>query len=342
MESKPTQRRLWSAVVGGLLIVLAAAWAAPFFVSGAAGDGLVKLRRGSSIDTMRDSIAAAVDGSLAGRVATLMRLTGGDVSRRQGAWAVRRGDSPWTVMRALRSGAPSGVKFTFNNVRTRDEFARRWGSRYMAGPEAMLAALNDRSLCDSLGCTVDNVMGLLVPDTYEFYWDVTPRKFLESMKGYHDKFWNDTRRARAAALGLTPMQVTVIASIAEEETANRAERGVVGRLYVNRVNCGMPLQADPTVKFALGDFGLRRITAAMTRVDSPYNTYRVQGLPPGPIRVPERATIDAILDSRPHDYLYMCAREDFSGLHNFAVDYPTHQANARRYQAALNARGIKR
>jgi len=135
--------------------------------------------------------------------------------------------------------------------------------------------------------------------------------------------------------------VAVIASIVEEETAKADERPKVARLYLNRLKANMPLQADPTVKFAIGDFTLKRITNAMTRTVSPYNTYVNPGLPPGPIRIPEKASLDAVLDAPDHNYIYMCAAEDFSGYHNFAVDYGTHMANARRYQAALNARGIK-
>ena len=142
-------------------------------------------------------------------------------------------------------------------------------------------------------------------------------------------------------MGLTPVKVAIICSIAEEETNKRDERATVGRLYINRLRAGMKLQADPTVKFAIGDFALRRILNKHLQVDSPYNTYKVAGLPPGPIRMPERRTMADFLAEPDNNYLYMCAKEDFSGRHNFARDYATHQANARRYQQALNKRGIK-
>jgi len=161
------------------------------------------------------------------------------------------------------------------------------------------------------------------------------------MHDYYEKFWTDERKAQATSQGITPDQAVTLASIVEEETSKADERGKVARLYLNRLQHGMRLQADPTVKFALGDFSIRRLSVAMTQVQSPYNTYRVNGLPPGPIRLPEKATVDAVLTAPQHDYIYMCAKEDFSGYHNFATDYTTHMANARRYQAALNARGIK-
>ena len=158
--------------------------------------------------------------------------------------------------------------------------------------------------------------------------------------GYRNEWWNAERVARAHALGLTPVEVATVASIVEEETAKADERGKVARLYINRLRKGMRLQADPTVKFASRRFDLRRIAGDVLKTDSPYNTYMVQGLPPGPIRVASKSAIEAVLDAPEHDYIYMCAKNDFSGYHDFAVDYATHQANARRYQAELNKRNI--
>lgn len=328
------------AVLAAVALIVLAALAAPYVFTGSPADGVIKVRRGSSNEVVEDSIARGIDVAFAARVGRLLKLTGTDISQRQGAFNVKQGDSPLRVVRLLRSGQPSGIRFTFNNVRTREEFAERWGSKFMAGKDAMLAVLTDTAACAAVGRTPDNVAGLLLPDSYEFYWDITPEKFLEKMRDYHSRFWTDERRALAGAEGLTPEQVEVIASIVEEETAKADERPMVARLYMNRLATGMPLQADPTVKFAIGDFSIRRLTIPMTRTPSPYNTYLNRGLPPGPIRLPEKATLDAVLHAPKHDYIYMCAKEDFSGRHNFAVDYPTHQANARRYQQALNQRNI--
>ena len=155
-----------------------------------------------------------------------------------------------------------------------------------------------------------------------------------------DTFWNPDRIAKARELGLDPVGVTTIASIVAEETSKADERPKVARLYLNRLSRGMKLQADPTVKFAIGDFSLRRIGGSMLNIDSPYNTYRVKGLPPGPIRIVDPQLIDDVLNAPAHNYIYMCAREDFSGYHNFSTDYATHQANAKRYQAELDRRKI--
>ena len=342
MTNKKNKVAIKAIVIAVLIAVIALTiWLAPYFATGAPADGMIKLRKGSTIEQATESIAANIDTQFAQRVGKLLSMTGADLSGRQGAFKVDKGDSPFRVMRLLRSGAESGIKFTFNNVRTREEFAERWGSKFMMGKDEMLKTLNDPIALTGIGRTPDNVTAMLLPDSYEFYWDITPTEFLVKMKGFYDKFWNEERLGKARKLGLTPDQVAVIASIVEEETAKADERPKVARLYLNRLKQNMPLQADPTVKFAIGDFTLKRITNAMTRTPSPYNTYVNPGLPPGPIRLPEKGTLDAVLDAPEHNYIYMCAAEDFSGYHNFAVDYGTHMANARRYQAALNARGIK-
>ena len=335
------KKRLMLAACGAVVMMCVACgvW---LLAGGAPCDGMVKVRRGSSVEVVCDSLASATSASYASRVKCLLRLTGSDVSRRQGAFKVKQGMSVFSAMRMLRSGAPAGVKFTFNNVRTLDEWCARWGQRFMVDADTMRAALADTALCARYGKTPTTIACLLIPDSYEFYWDITPEQLLDRMKGYYDRFWTAERQQAAQALGLTPDEVVIIASIVEEETAKRDERGKVARLYLNRIHTGMPLQADPTVKFALGDFGIRRLSVAMLRVESPYNTYRVAGLPPGPIRLPEKATIDAVLHAPQHNYIYMCAREDFSGYHNFTASYAEHNANANRYRAALNDRGIKR
>ena len=165
-------------------------------------------------------------------------------------------------------------------------------------------------------------------------------EFFQRMKKEHDNFWNADRLAKAKALGLTPEEVSTIASIVEEETNNNAEKPMVAGLYYNRLRGGMPLQADPTIKYALQDFALRRISNENLRVNSPYNTYRNIGLPPGPIRIPSTISIDAVLNLVKHDYIYMCAKDDFSGTHAFAANYADHMKNAKKYWKALNERKI--
>jgi UPF0755 protein len=325
-------------VVAAVLAVVAM----PYVMTGADKEAMIYLRKGTTTEALKDSLTAKLGESYAGKVMTLLSLTGAEIEKRHGAFRIGKGDSPLKAARRLRSGAQSGIKFTFNNVRTKKEFAERAGKLYMMGYDSIWSALNDPKLCAKFGRTPNNIVGILMPDSYEFYWDVSPMKLLETMNDYHDKFWNsEGRKAKAEKLGLTPDEVEIIASITEEETSKADERGKVGRLYINRFKSGMRLQADPTVKYALGDFSIKRLTHDMLQVQSEWNTYRVNGLPPGPIRLPEKATIDAILNSTPHNYTYMCAKEDFSGYHNFTTSYDEHLANAHRYQDALNARNIK-
>lgn len=328
------------AVIAAVVLVLVAL-AAPYLFSGAPAEGLIKMRKGSTIESISDSIQAHVEVTYGKRVATLLSLMGANVEKREGAFRITQGMSPFTAARFIKNGAQSGVRFTFNNVRTLDEWTDRWGETFMDGPDGMRKALRDSAVCAKYGKTPQTIACLLMPDTYEFYWNITPEKMLDRMFDYYNDFWTSERKAKAERLGLTPDEVATVASIVEEETVKADERGKVARLYLNRYQQGMRLQADPTVKFAIGDFSIKRITVPMTQINSPYNTYRVNGLPPGPIRLPEKSTIDAVLDAPQHDYLYMCARPDFSGYHDFTRDYASHLDNAHRYQAALNSRGIK-
>ena len=322
-------------------VAILVACAAPYMMMGAPAEGLVKVRKGSSVEQITDSIKANVDAKFADRVATMLRLMNANVENREGAFRITEGMSPFTAARRIKNGVQSGIRFTFNNVRTLDEWAARWGETFMGDSDEMLKVLTDSAMCAQFGKTPQTIACLLMPDTYEFYWNITPEKMLARMNDYYNDFWTAERKAKAEKLGLTPDEVDTIASIVEEETVKADERGKVARLYLNRYQQGMRLQADPTVKFALNDFTIKRITVPMTQVSSPYNTYRVNGLPPGPIRMPEKSTIDAVLDAPQHDFIYMCARPDFSGYHDFTRDYASHLENAHRYQAALNSRGIK-
>ena len=330
-------------IIGALvaLVVILGACAAPYFFMGAPAEGIVKVRKGSTIDMIGDSVKAHVDETFGKRVATMMSLMNAKVENREGAFHITPGTTPFNAARRIKNGVQDGIRFTFNNVRTLDEWTDRWGETFMEGPDGMRKALKDSAFCAKYGKTPQTIACLLMPDTYEFYWTISPEKMLDRMFDYYNDFWTSERKAKAQKLGLTPDQVATIASIVEEETSKADERGKVARLYLNRYQQGMKLQADPTVKFAIGDFSIKRITVPMTLINSPYNTSHVMGLPPGPIRLPEKSTIDAVLDAPQHDYLYMCARADFSGYHDFTRDYASHLDNAHRYQAALNARGIK-
>ena len=256
----------------------------------------------------------------------------------EGAYKLVDGMTATQVARKLALNQQDPVRLTFNNARLKEQVAGKMARSLMCDSAAILGAMLDPSFLAEAKVDAANVSTLFLPDTYEVYWNITPKELMQRMLREYNRFWNEKRQQQAQALNLSPREVSVLASIAEEETANRQERGIVARLYWNRLQKGMLLQADPTVKFALGDFALKRILLRHLEVDSPYNTYRYAGLPPGPIRVVEKATIDTILNSRPNNYLYMCAKPDFSGRHNFASSLAEHLRNADAYHQALNAR----
>ena len=272
---------------------------------------------------------------------TLIRHTSYAEHPRTGRYAIEPDESTWEVMRKMKNGQQQAVMLTIPESRTMDRLAGTLSRKLMIDSVEIAEALTDEDFCNRWGYDTCTIAAMFVPNTYEVYWNVTLERFMERMAKEHDAFWNDDRRTKAEAAGLTPIEVCTLASIIDEETANNGEKPMIAGMYLNRLHTGMPLQADPTVKFALKNFGLRRIYHDMLFFDSPYNTYRNVGLPPGPIKVASVKGIDAVLGYVKHNYLYMCAKEDFSGTHNFAVSYAEHLRNASRYAKALNERNIK-
>lgn len=246
-----------------------------------------------------------------------------------------------TLFRRLSSGHQTPVKVVIPSVRTLSRLARSLDRQLMPDSMEFARLVGDSAFCTSLGFSLETIPALFIPNTYEAYWNTNAEDFILRMKKEYEHFWTQERKNKAQACGLTPIEVSILASIVEEETANRAEMPMVAELYLNRLQAGMPLQADPTIKFSLQEFGLRRILHKHLEADSPYNTYKHAGLPPGPIRIASIQGIESVLNHAHHDYLYMCAKEDFSGTHNFATTFAEHQANARRYQQALNNRNIR-
>lgn len=260
---------------------------------------------------------------------------------RPGRYVVRRGDNILTLFRRLRNGQQEPVNLTIPSVRTMDRLAAYLGEHLMLDSVELREAFSDSLFCRQYGYTVATLPALFIPNTYQVYWNVSLDDFMKRMQRENQAFWTEERIRKSRAIELSHEQVATLASIVDEETANNPEKPMVAGLYIKRLRVGMPLQADPTVKFAIGDFSLRRIWGSYLTVESPYNTYKYKGLPPGPIRISSVAGIDAVLDYVPHDYLFMCAKEDFSGTHNFAKTYKEHLQNAKRYTQALNERGIK-
>lgn len=271
----------------------------------------------------------------------LLTTVGGLDPIHPGAYRFSQSDNCLTVYRRLKSGAQTPVNLTLPSVRTVGKLLKTVSHQLMTDSSNLARLLMDSIYCAQIGYSTETLPCLFIPNTYEVYWTMTPEAFVKRMQKEHDRFWNEERKAKAQSIGLTPEEVVTLASIVEEETANNAEKPMVAGLYMNRLHAEMPLQADPTVKFALQDFGLRRILHAHLETESPYNTYKHTGLPPGPIRIPSIQGIESVLNYTRHDYLYMCAKEDFSGTHNFAATFTQHLANARKYQQELNRRKIK-
>ncbi len=256
-----------------------------------------------------------------------------------GRYKISHGMSNFDIVKMLRSGKQSPVTLVINKLRTKEDFVHKVSNNLEADSTTLRAMLKDQVYLRQFGLDTNTVMCAVVPNTYEFYWNTSADAAFRKLEKAMDNFWTDERKAKAKALGLTPIQVTILASIVEEETNKNDEKPLVSSVYLNRYRKGMRLQADPTVKFALQDFGLKRIREGHTQFDSPYNTYRYEGLPPGPICTPSEKSITAVLNTPETDYLYFCARADFSGYHAFAATYSEHLENARKYQAELNKRG---
>ena len=258
---------------------------------------------------------------------------------KSGRYAIEDGMNMMEVIRRLRSGQQSPVDLTFNNTRTLPDLAGRISHQLMVDSLTLLDSMQEAARSGAFGFTEENFPSLFIPNTYEVYWNTSADDLLQRMKREHDAFWNDSRKGRAEKIGLSPVEVSILASIVEEEATYQDEYATVAGLYLNRLR-RHAAEADPTVKFAVGDFTLRRILFRHLEVESPYNTYKNAGLPPGPIRVPSIQAIEGVLSPERHDYLFMCAKDDLSGRHNFAVTHAEHARNAAAYQRALNQRGI--
>ncbi|HEV7349888.1 endolytic transglycosylase MltG [Telluribacter sp.] len=258
-----------------------------------------------------------------------------------GRYVIKYKTTNYAAIKKLKAGDQDPIRLTFNNIRLKDDLIARIGPRFAFGEEKLREALNNPEVSQKYGFDSTTVMAMFLPNTYEIYWNVSTEKFLDRMHSEYGKFWNDERKAKAKAMNFSPAQVSVLASIVEAETKKEDEKPRVAGVYLNRLENGMPLQADPTIVFAWRDFGIRRVLNYHTEIKSPYNTYRNTGLPPGPINLPAPSSIDAVLNHEDHDYVYFCAKDDFSGYHAFAENYQEHLKNARQYQQALNQRNIK-
>lgn len=267
----------------------------------------------------------------------IARIMNYDRGVRPGRYMLRKNMSNRDAIRELKQGRREIVKVTFTHIRLLDELAEKITSNVGVTSDEFLDALDDFIETNDAGFTKDNIICMFIPNTYEVYFNLTPEDLVLRMYDEYKKFWNEVRREKAKKSGLNPIEVSVLASIVQAESVKKDEAPIIAGLYLNRLRKGIPLQADPTLIFAAGDFTIKRVLNGHKEIDSPYNTYKYAGLPPGPVNMPYVSSIDAVLNFQSHDYYYMCAKEDFSGYHNFANDLNTHTNNARRYQRALNA-----
>ncbi|MDR6782591.1 UPF0755 protein [Pedobacter africanus] len=261
-------------------------------------------------------------------------------SLKPGRYKLNKGMNNRSIINMLKSGNQDPVKLKFQNLRKKENFAGYLSRNLEPDSLTFINLLDSAALIEKYGFNKDNSYVMFIPNTYEMYWNVTAAEFFERMHKEYEKFWTEERRQKAAALNLSPIQVSILASIVDAEALYDKEMPVIAGLYLNRLNKGILLQADPTVIFANDDFTVKRVTNSLLQVQSRYNTYKYAGLPPGPIMMPSINAIDAVLNREKNNYIYMCAKEDFSGYHNFAVTVQEHEMNAKKYRDALNKRNI--
>ena len=337
------RNRKWLIGFGAVIVLLLAALHFYCHATLLSSDEVVHvyLDEDDNIDSVYTKLTPVSSSTALSAYKLMARLTGYEKRVRPGHYEIAPGEGALKVLRRMKNGVQTPVQLVVRPTWTVEMESGRLARQLQCDSADIASLLKDNSWCSRYGYDTATIAAIFLPDNYEVWWNIKPEALLERMIKEHDTFWNDSRRAKAKALNLTPDEVTTLASIVDGETTVVAEKPIIAGLYYNRLQKDMLLQADPTVKFALRKFDLRRIYNAMLRTESPYNTYVTKGLPPGPIRITTKDAIDAVLDMQRHNYLYMCAKEDFSGTHNFAATYAEHQANAAKYVKALNERKIK-
>ncbi|MDE6271490.1 MAG: endolytic transglycosylase MltG [Muribaculaceae bacterium] len=340
-DKKGRLRWLWISAPVITIAAIILIVAAPYIFTSSAKAAIIRIPPKATENNLRDTLQRYFDPEYALHTFEAFRKLGRTPAERFGAYEIPEGSSPLQAARILSRGKQTEITLTINGVRELDSFLPRIAGKFSFPVDSLRAILADSAFMQRFGLTPEQAPALFLNDSYRFFWTASPKDIVEKIGANYNRFWNETNRRKAADLGLSPAEICIIASITDEETQAQSEKGRIGRLYINRLHKGMRLQADPTVKFALKDFSIKRVTKAHLSAPGPYNTYQVAGLPPGPIRTTSTATLREILDSKPSDDLYMCAKEDFSGTHNFASTFEEHKENARRYQQALDERGIK-
>ena len=259
---------------------------------------------------------------------------------KSGHYVIKNGMNNNQLLNMLRSGSQTPVKFTFNNIRTIEQLASRIDEQLEMDSLSFLNAVKSIVALKEMGFNDESAAALFIPNTYELYWNIDADEFVEKMINEYNRFWNEDRLAKAKNLNITPINVSILASIVDKETAKVSEMPRIAGVYINRLKRNWLLQADPTLIFAVGDFEIKRVLDVHKEIESPYNTYKYIGLPPGPICIPSIAAIDAVLNAERHKYFYFCAKDDLSGYHVFARNIKEHNINAEKYRKALNKKKI--
>ncbi len=303
-------------------------------------DFILYIPTGANFNTVKDSLEKNKVLHNVLSFAFVSKFMGYQEKVKPGKYLINKRLTNLTLIRKLRSGQQEPMNFTFNNIRQKKDLAEKLGEKLELDEADFLKVLNDPKIVGEYGFDTNTVFSMFIPNTYQVFWTMKPEEFMKKMNREYKKFWNEERLAKAKAAGLTPLQVSTIASIVEAETNKDSEKPRIAGVYINRFKTDMPLQADPTVKFALQDFTIKRVTQEHTKFDSPYNTYKYTGLPPGPINMPSTVSLNAVLDYEKHKFIYFCASPNEIGFHDFAESYRDHVNNANRYRKYLDKQKI--
>lgn len=320
-----------------LMVAVFAAWQLFGPTISISQDNFLYIRTGSTYQDVRDSVVKKRMLNYILVFDKVAKYLHYDKSVKAGKYKITDGMSVVNLVRMLRSGSQVPVNLVITKLRTKDDLARKIADNFESDLDMVTGFINNADSLSKYNLDTNTVLTAVIPNTYTFTWNTTAPKIFKKLYIEQQKFWNPQRKAYASALRLDEKQVYILASIVEEETNKQDDKGKIASVYLNRMHSGMKLAADPTVKFALRDFGLKRIYFKHLSFPSVYNTYLNRGLPPGPICTPSIKTIDAVLKAPATDYLFFVARQDFSGYSNFATGYEEHKRNAKAYQQALDS-----
>ncbi|MCW3117107.1 MAG: hypothetical protein JWM28_1189 [Chitinophagaceae bacterium] len=329
-------------IISGVLVILflAAAFAGwKLFgptISPSHGD-FIYIKTGETLEGLKDSLISKKYIGGDWWFAKALKIIGFDETKvKAGKYKVKKGMSLFNLVRMLKNGQQTPVNLVITKLRTKEDFAKKAGSMFECDSLQIINFLDNQDSMRQYGLDTNTVMAAVIPDTYTYFWNTTPQKIFQKLYDYSQKFWTEERRKKAADHGLNPVQAYTLASIIEEETNAKSDKPNIASVYLNRIEKGMPLQADPTIKFALKDFSIKRIYEKYLLVESPYNTYRNKGLPPGPVCTPSQETLDEVLNSPKTAYLYFVANADHPGTHVFTTNYADHMKYAKQYHQLLN------